>query len=446
MNQKEDNLIDINQDENKNPKKNNCRHWLLRHPLFTTVLTSVLLGAILSLGFGLWGARGSLLSILQTNWEDLLAIGLIGGIMGITMILPILLTIAEAVFLFQPSQWQKRLKRFRVWDLLVLSLGCFYSFLYTDFVYNIMWDSNWTEMLHNGQMHTPIYTQSMLTVLILALVGLAGYLVVNFIPLDRMPPLLLVLGMAAMYLGMLESIIWGVQICLWRDSFDFLLTLLPLNCVLITARTVLNKVQEWKIKARPGTKVFQNPFLNSCNRILEKAELWPLLALLLMWPLLGILIGILVLLGQEPDAVIKAWTETSGWRLSQRVAPQNIYYDEHYLCTVAAGGHRKIVKPVRLGVRHGHEVIVNRQLCIANAFEQVLEERTPRFHRVVRRFYDACGFPIARLIRFKGVADIIYIVMKPLEWFFLVVLYLTDANPENRIAVQYTGKKPKDFA
>ena len=41
--------------------------------------------------------------------------------------------------------------------------------------------------------------------------------------------------------------------------------------------------------------------------------------------------------------------ETSGWNLSRRVAPQNVYYDEHYLCTVAAGGHRKIVKPLRLG-------------------------------------------------------------------------------------------------
>lgn len=33
-----------------------------------------------------------------------------------------------------------------------------------------------------------------------------------------------------------------------------------------------------------------------------------------------------------------------------------------------------------------------------------------------------------------------YFIMKPLEWIFLCVLYLTDAHPENRIAVQYTGK------
>lgn len=85
-------------------------------------------------------------------------------------------------------------------------------------------------------------------------------------------------------------------------------------------------------------------------------------------------------------------------------------------------------------------MIVNRQLCIANAFEQVLEERTPGFHRALRHFYDTYGFPVARLIHSKYTADAVYFIMKPLEWIFLCVLYLTDAHPENRIAVQYIGK------
>jgi hypothetical protein len=47
---------------------------------------------------------------------------------------------------------------------------------------------------------------------------------------------------------------------------------------------------------------------------------------------------------------------------------------------------------------------------------------------------------VARLIHSKYTADLVYFIMKPLEWIFLCVLYLTDAHPENRIAVQYTGK------
>ena len=182
-----------------------------------------------------------------------------------------------------------------------------------------------------------------------------------------------------------------------------------------------------------------------CGRVLQHAALWPVAALFVLWPLLGVIIVQLFLFGQAPDSIIRAWTETSDWTLSQRVSPQNVYFDEHYLCTVAAGGHRRLVRPLRRGIRHGHEVIVNRQLCVANAFEQVLEERTPRFHRAVRRFYDRYGFPVARLIHSPYVADLIYCLMKPLEWLFLTVLYLTDARPENRIAIQYTGKCLKDF-
>lgn len=152
---------------------------------------------------------------------------------------------------------------------------------------------------------------------------------------------------------------------------------------------------------------------------------------------MGIVIAILVLFGQQPDSLVKAWTETSDWNLSQQISPQNVFYDEHYLCTVADGGHRRLVKPLRMGERRGHPVIVNRQLCIANAFEQVLEERLPRLHRPIRAFYDRYGFPLARHIHSPYAADAIYLLMKPLEWFFLAVLYAVDVKPENRIAVQY---------
>ena len=32
--------------------------------------------------------------------------------------------------------------------------------------------------------------------------------------------------------------------------------------------------------------------------------------------------------------------------------------------------------------------------------------------------------------------------MKPLEYFFVTVLYLFDTKPEDRIAVQYLGRNP----
>lgn len=407
-----------------------------KHPLLMSLAAAVLFGFLLAV-------PGTVLFIVDYGnlLTNLLSLGIVGIAIGIFLGYPLLLTGIEVHLLAATvSKRRNPPPRGRRFDLVTLILGVLYSPLYLGVTHNVSFKSDWTVTLANAQTHTPVYTQDVLTVVVISLVGLAGYLIVSFLPLAKTPPLVLVLGIAAMYLGTIESILWGVHVCK-EFFFDCLLLLLPFNCLLITARTVLYKIREWEAIPHERYKIDRVPLLNWCSRVLENARLWPVVAFLLMWPLFGILIAILVLFGQAPDSFIRAWTETSDWNLSQRVAPQNIYYDEHYLCTVAAGGHQKIVKPLRLGIRHGHQVIVNRQLCIANAFEQVLEERTPRFHRAVRGFYDKYGFPVARLIRSRYAADLIYFMMKPLEWFFLAVLYLTDVHPEDRIAVQYMGDR-----
>ena len=152
------------------------------------------------------------------------------------------------------------------------------------------------------------------------------------------------------------------------------------------------------------------------------------------------IVVILLLFGQKPDSVIRAFTETADWTLSTKVAPPEVMVDAHYLCTVALRGHEKLVRPTRMGLRRGERIVVNRQLCVANAFEQLLEERTPRFHRAVRKFYDTYGYPVSRHIRTPLAADAVYLIMKPLEWLFVAVLYLFDAKPEDRIARQYLPK------
>ena len=124
----------------------------------------------------------------------------------------------------------------------------------------------------------------------------------------------------------------------------------------------------------------------------------------------------------------------------REIAPPPVAYDTHYLCTVSLRGHRKLVKPIRFGMRRGEKIVVNRQLCVANAFEQLIEERAPKFHRAVRQFYDTYGYPISRHINHAWSADIVYLMMKPLEWIFVAVLYLFDEKPENRICSQYLPK------
>lgn len=413
------------------------RRFAALYPVFASVCAALILGLVCAVVVQNFQAMASAM-------EAVYVILFFAPVLGALLVYPAVLTLLELWFLIRELRGNPYEKAVR-FDLVTLGLGAVYSLLYVCFAKSAAFGADWTEVLRNQEMHTPIYTGAALTVVVIALIALAGYSVVSLIPLEKLPPLLLVLGLAAMYLGTLETIVWCVQV-VSADPWDWYLALLPLNCLLLTARTVIHKMGEWKrlpTGERPGP---QTGILGACNRVLSRSGRWPLAAFVLMWPLWGVLIAVLLLFGQEPSAAIKAWTETSDWNLSQRVAPQNVYYDEHYLCTVAAGGHDRVVRPIRMGVRHGHAVIVNRQLCVANAFEQVLEERTPRFHRAVRGFYDRYGFPVARLIHSKWVADGIYFVMKPLEWLFLVVLYLTDADPESRIAVQYTGKTVRDFA
>ncbi len=302
----------------------------------------------------------------------------------------------------------------------------------------------WSEQLYNNQTHQPLWLGGIVTLGVIFAVGIAGAVILVATDVNKVPPLVTVLCIAAMYLTLAISLAWSVQVIRSLDGMLIMLChILPGNLVMIAITIIKEKIKQWNGAEHHANNEFgKNTFIKRLNLILMKSEKWPIYAAVLMLPLLGVIVAILVLFGQEPDAVIKVWTETSDWTLSQKVGPQNIYYDEHYLCTVAAGGHRKIVKPLRMGERHGHKVIVNRQLMIANAFENVLEEKTPKMHRVIRDFYDKYGFPIADYIRTNKVAcDMTYFVMKPLEWLFLIVLYLVDTNPENRIAVQYMPSK-----
>ncbi len=410
--------------------KEKMKKIMKEHPVLFSVLITTISGGILALLvvlFAAWYDPSNFLQIFLSLWF----------IFGAFLVYPFVLSFINFYMMLKRPVEEKMIRAEKWFEFITVILGSVYSLLFSSIFVHIDFTADWTETLYNLELHTPIWTESYPTVIAVAFVGIIGYLILSWIPLKKMPPLVIVSAMAAMYLGTGECILWMIQI---QGKSDFLM-ILPFNCIVITIKTIGRKVGEWNEMEDCAVNYDEtSSFLKTLNRKLENAKNWPLAALILMLPLLGIMICILVLFGQSPDAVIKAWTETADWSLSQRVAPQNIMYDEHYLCTVAAGGHRKVVKPIRMGVRHGHRVTVNRQLCIANAFEQILEERVPRFHRHVRHFYDTYGFPVARLIRSRYVADVVYFLMKPLEWFFLIVIYFCDVKPENRIAMQYLPK------
>ena len=83
---------------------------------------------------------------------------------------------------------------------------------------------------------------------------------------------------------------------------------------------------------------------------------------------------------------------------------------------------------------------LNEKMEMLQDIEDLIAEKTPRVHKIIRKTYDRIGLPISKYITTKRRSNIVYFIMKPLEWLFVLVLYTFDTKPENRINSQYTGK------
>lgn len=169
----------------------------------------------------------------------------------------------------------------------------------------------------------------------------------------------------------------------------------------------------------------------------------PLLFILCL-PIFTLITSLLLLFGQKPDSIVRAFTDTYKHGFSQLdYLCDNVQCGGHFLCSVAANGHKEVVSPIRYGERNGSKIICNRQLLIANAFEELVQQKLPKTHKIIRLQYNKVGNAIHRhyhIFNNKFVSDSIYILMKPLEIFFLLTLYTFDKKPENRIAQQYLNK------
>ena len=331
----------------------------------------------------------------------------------------------------------KPIKKKKQQPTIVLWFGLFGCFLEAIFIYIVkdMTFYEWNEPLINSQKHALIWSGAYPTFFTLAALTLLALIIYSYRDANSLSPLANVFCISGILGGVVLLLVFDNQLQVASFHTFFLL--------IYSIHLLWVRIKEWQ---EDRTEIsYENRLLQWLHQLLNKSRNWPWLAVLVALPTLALVVLVLMLFGQQPDSMIKAWTNTADWAFSQKIPPQNLIIDEHYLCTVAAGGHETVVKPQRMGIRHGHPVVVNRQLCIANAFEQVLEEKTPRFHRFLRRNYERYGYPFAKHIKKKWAMDLIYYLMKPLEWLFLLVLYLVDRKPENRIAMQYIKPIPEDF-
>ncbi|AZI26946.1 hypothetical protein EA772_16985 [Pedobacter sp. G11] len=284
--------------------------------------------------------------------------------------------------------------------------------------------------------YTPFASKHLPTLIVFFVLAVFG-LIKLWYKGKSLPPLLFSLCIVFVIIGIPISaaVIIQTSTNTEQSGETFLFALLPI-AYMITSITVLVSL----VIAEAGeanTKTYRNKFLNYLNRKLAKTENHSLWILAMLIPVFAIIMAILMLFGQDANSITKVFTETTTWTFSQKTHPPFLGHEGHYLCTVAVCGTPSIVKPLRLGKRHGHEIVVNRQLLIANAFEELIQQNAPAFHKVVRSFYDKYGYPLSRKITTPKASNTVYLLMKPLEYFFLIVLYLCSLKPEEKINKQY---------
>lgn len=324
-------------------------------------------------------------------------------------------------------------------DISTIVVGLLFSFIYMDI--GKISDDDWYIPIYRHELHRIFHSENEITVTVILTLFFVSLLLLCILKADKLPPLVSVFIISLTLTGLIFGIIILIHLI---DGIGLGITPLLLyyiNLLLIAIRRIRFHIREHVFQISVRNTEFRNKIAKKLYEIMSDVSTMNLLCFIMVFPAAVILEIIFILIGQGPDGIIKAFTETADWTFSLQTPPPPKEYDGHYLCTVAAGGHKKVVRPLRYGKRLGKTIIVNRQLLTANAFEDLIQERLPRFHRFIRGVYNKYGYPISKHITTPLRADMVYILMKPFEALFLLTLYLFDTNPENRIAVQYSDYK-----
>ncbi len=325
-------------------------------------------------------------------------------------------------------------------DVFTLIFGLFCSLLLACITLNLA-DADYDEAVYHNSLHNILHSEYGNTIGWIIAAALTGLILICLIKPKKLPPIVSAVSIAMTIIGIIAGLFILIQFAANFDYIHLFVCLYYFNVILIAIRRIHFHITEHVRLINERQTAFRSKFAEKLYKIMSRVSTMTMFCFLLMFPIAAVFEVIFILCGQGPDGFIKAFTMTADWTFSTQVPPPPLEYEGHYLCTVAAGGHEKVVKPLRYGKRLGRKIIVNRQLLTANAFEDLIKEKLPCFHRRIRGFYDKYGYPISKHITTRQRADIVYFIMKPLEYVFLIVLYLCDSHPENRIAVQYSDYK-----
>lgn len=327
-------------------------------------------------------------------------------------------------------------------DLITIFIGGIYYLLLLsvigDGIHSGISGKDYTEATYPDEYHALLHSEYGAIIQWVMVIGFISMVLLCIRKLYKTPPLQSAMCIAFTSIMLLLMGIIHIQMIKNFESAFIMFYLYYANLIIISARRIHYHITEQVRLANERETVFRTKAGEKLHKIMSTVSGMTKFIFMLILPVVIICEILYILLGQGADGFIKAFTMTADWTFSTQIPPPPLEYQGHYLCTVASGGHEKIVKPVRYGIRRNQKIAVNRQLLIANAFEDLIAERLPKFHRRIRNFYDKYGYPVSRHITTRTRADIVYIIMKPLEYVFITLLYMFDSQPENRIAVQYS--------
>lgn len=252
---------------------------------------------------------------------------------------------------------------------------------------------------------------------------------------SALPPLILALGLCVLYIGLFFNGILILQLLGSQEGVE-ILACFPVFSLLVGLGIIIRTLIDLPKNLSFSPSKYQ--WLNQLNEKLSTKSALFCSSVIAILPVFVLITLILMLFGDDYDAVSKALTETTTWGFSQHDHPPHLPHQGHYLCTVAACGSPQLVKPLRWGIRGKQRIIVNRQLQIANAFEELIADLSPTLHRFIRKNYDRYGYDLSKKIKSRWASNLTYILMKPLEWGFLLCLYTFCLRPEEKIRRQYS--------
>ena len=213
-------------------------------PVVTAFSSSLVIGyGICLLYIILIGNNMRLNEIPQTIISMLIFGILIGGF----SVFPVLLSILNLIYLFNLKK-DEEIKREEIKvEATTMIIGSCFMFIYlASGLPNITY-KDWNESIFYFQIHTPIATEMMLTIAIFILVAILGYLVLRFSKMNKLPPLVLVLSMSALYIGIIVDVLWICQI-FKINTLNLILVLFPLNVIVIFIKVIKDIVIKWNLE------------------------------------------------------------------------------------------------------------------------------------------------------------------------------------------------------